>query len=144
MSTLLIALFVYVALVLLVMWAALRARPSLPWNPDHHPADVAHRIRSANPQILEALDAPAKRKDAVAAADPHRRVGRAVPAVAVAVGDGLLSECRTDWVTRHLVDIVASAVRRGDLTTSTAAQKLREHMVPQHVALRVLGGMQCK
>ena len=144
-ETLLLALLIYAVLVLLVIWAAARSQMGRPVIlPPADPIEVARRIRAANPQLMEVLDAPARRQDAVGPAGPGRRVGRVLSVVAVDVGHGGLSECRTDWVMRHLVDIVTAAVRRGDLTVTTAAQQLRAHMVPQHVALRVLGGMQCK
>lgn len=47
---------------------------------------------------------------------------------------------RTDWTMRTFCDVVQGRIRTGHLTTTRAAHLLREHMVPLHVARRVIFG----
>lgn len=46
---------------------------------------------------------------------------------------------RTDWRMRQTVDAIAALVRRGELDTRGGARAMLEHLVPLHVARRVLG-----
>lgn len=45
---------------------------------------------------------------------------------------------RQDWNMRQTVDIIAGRLDRREIDAATAARVLREHMVPLHVAQRVI------
>lgn len=45
---------------------------------------------------------------------------------------------RTDWLMRQYVDQVMQQVATGQTNSQTAAKLLRDRMVPQHVAQRVI------
>lgn len=47
-------------------------------------------------------------------------------------------EMRSDWVMREFCNVVQSRVRRGEMTARAAAEHLRAHLVPLHVALRIV------
>lgn len=49
-------------------------------------------------------------------------------------------EMRSDWMTRAFCADVQARVQSGELTARAAADRLRSHLVPLHVALRIVAG----
>lgn len=51
-----------------------------------------------------------------------------------------MTEMRSDWTTREFCNVVQARLQRGEMTARAAAEQLRAHLVPLHVALRIVAG----